>query len=290
MTAKVMSRVCSFSRRFLLATSTLWGAAAVAAPGVRMRERQERRLVLSELRPGEVPRVRVAPGVSTLLLFDAELGAVSLEERGRFARVEVAGRALVLRPAEALEVGERLRLEVTFADGLAPARAVFALVTDPERVDGEVEVERRPRTAEELQLELDALRARCGASALAQLALWGRLGRESLRSGAFTGRYSARGLEVKPPWVHRTSARRVLLIQVRNPQGAAPWAPGEALLWGMGEAAEPRSVPVYLDAFRLEPGDGGLVVVEIETGAASRWRLEVREKGGERSIELVEGR
>lgn len=285
-----MSRVLSFSRRSLLATSTLWGAAAVAAPGVSSRERQERRLVLSELRPGEVPRVHVAPGVSTLLLFDAELGAVSLEGRGRFARVEVAGRALVLRPAEALEAGERLRLEVTFADGLAPARAVFALVTDPERVDGEVEVERRPRTAEELQAELDTLRAHCGASALAQLALWGRLGRESLRSGGFMGRYTGRGVVVETPWVHLSSNKRVLLLQVRNPEGAAPWAPGEAVLWGPGEVTEPRSVPVYLDTFRLGPGETGRVVVEMEAGAAARWRLEVREKGGNRNIELEEGR
>ncbi len=150
MTVKVMSRVLSFSRRSLLATSTLWGAAAVAAPSVAARERQERRLVLSESRPPEVPRGRVAPGGSTLLLFDAELGAVSLEGRGRFAWVEVAGRALVLRPAEALEGGERL--EVTFADGL--------------------------------------LRARCGASALAQLALW----------GDWDGSRSARGCSWAATW------------------------------------------------------------------------------------------
>jgi uncharacterized protein (TIGR02268 family) len=246
--------------------------------------------VLSELRPGEVPRVYVAPGVSTLLLFDAELGEVSLEGRGRFSRVEVAGRALVLRPAGALEAGERLRLEVTFADGLVPARAVFALVTDPERVDGEVDVERRPRTAEELQAELDALHARCGASALAQLALWGRLGRESLLSEGFTGHYLARGVRMEQPWVHRTSTWRVLLLQVRNPEGTAPWVPGEALLWRPGEAADPRSVPVYLDAFRLGPGEGGRVVVEMAPGTAAHWRLEVREKGGNRHLELEEGR
>lgn len=106
----VMSQVPSYFRRALFAASALWGAAAMEEPGVQARERQARRLMLVAPRLGKVPLVRVAPRVIMLWLFDVGMPrrAVSLEGRGRFLRVEVVERALVLQLAVSMASGDRL--------------------------------------------------------------------------------------------------------------------------------------------------------------------------------------
>ncbi|HSP79138.1 MAG TPA: DUF2381 family protein [Myxococcaceae bacterium] len=271
----------------VLAALSLWSAEAVAGPA------RERRVVLSELRAGEVPRVRVRRGESTVLLFDAPVAGrgVKVEERGRFERVDVAERSVVVRLEVELEPGERLLLEVPFADGKAPARAVFALVSEPGEVDGQVEVVRHARTAEQLQAELDALRARCEPERRPDwFQLAGLLGREKLVSDLFEGRFHGTGLSMQQPWLLRTLHWQVLFFSVRNPRDAAPVEPGEALLWESGRGTKARPVPLLMDRSRLEPGEEGLLGVKLEGLPASAvWRLEIGEKGGNRRLHLGGG-
>src|SRR5512139_2212673 len=84
----------------------------------------------------------ISPGLSTTLLFERALegDAVLLEGRERFRRVEAAGSLLVLVPSEQLNPGERLRLQVRFAEGAVPQRATFILVVHRGLAERQVEV------------------------------------------------------------------------------------------------------------------------------------------------------
>lgn len=111
--------------------------------------------------------VRLLPGHETGIRFDADIlqGGVTVQQRERFAVMEVHARSIVLVPEDTLPAGERLRLTVPFVeDGAVPAQAVLTLVAHSTEVDAWVRVYRRPRPPAELEAELEATRARLAAA------------------------------------------------------------------------------------------------------------------------------
>ena len=105
-----------------------------------------------------LPEVRVEKATATWLLFPTEIAKSTLTidgvprtvdkvalpvDESRIRIVDVGERSIIVQAVEDLRPGERHELAVFFADGRAPARAAFALVTDPAEVDSRIDVERR---------------------------------------------------------------------------------------------------------------------------------------------------
>ncbi|WIG96098.1 DUF2381 family protein [Myxococcus sp. SDU36] len=146
----------------VLAWGVLWAAAGQAAaldtPGtgtsVRRIDVQAGMLVTP-------PEVRISPGLSTTLFFDARIRPeqLVLEGRERFQRFGVTEDHLVLVPSSTFREGERLRLEVRFHDGAVPERAVVVLVVDSARAERQIELYRHARSAASYRQEVEELRA-----------------------------------------------------------------------------------------------------------------------------------
>ncbi|EAU65519.1 hypothetical protein STIAU_1330 [Stigmatella aurantiaca DW4/3-1] len=122
----------------------LWGTAARAesAPGGRV---ERTRAVTVTGNPAEsLPEVRVAGDTPTLLLFSAPIQKKTLTfDESRIRVLDSGEFTIVVQGVADLQEGERHEIGVFFADGRAPMRAAFVLVTDPSEVDIRIDV-RRP--------------------------------------------------------------------------------------------------------------------------------------------------
>jgi uncharacterized protein (TIGR02268 family) len=116
-----------------------------------------RHLELTAENAGQAHEVRISPGLTTTLVFNAPLlhGGVVLEARERFRVVTVDETMgfVALLPSGALSPGQQLRLEVRFADGAVPTSITFSLMVHPTRAEPQVNVYRQPRSAESFQQE-----------------------------------------------------------------------------------------------------------------------------------------
>ncbi|MBN1205733.1 MAG: DUF2381 family protein, partial [Myxococcaceae bacterium] len=135
----------------LLALSLLVASSATAQPQLPARQRQDRRAALPTT-PGEpVPELYVAAGNLTTVAFNGPLDRESLVvDRTRFKWVDVGDRILALEPFTDLGPGERLIMQVGFKDRALPAKAVLAVVSKADVMDGKVEVDRRANSPEAL--------------------------------------------------------------------------------------------------------------------------------------------
>lgn len=127
----------------------LVSAPSAAQPGSEpAKSGAERQLLLPADLPGQPYEVRIGPGVSTNLFFDAPVQLVGVEAREHFRRAVAAEDSIILLPSRELLVGQRLRMTVRFMEGVAPARVEFILVVvPPARAERQVEVS-RPRAPE----------------------------------------------------------------------------------------------------------------------------------------------
>jgi len=274
----------------------LTGPVAVAQTGApAAREVKARRVELPLLGSGAVPEVRTAAGYLTVLEFDSPLECEALAVEGResqFALLECNTRTLVLKPSVGLVAGERLLMTVGFADGQLPAKAVLALVGHPAEVDGQLQVIRQPLSSEALQARLEAALARCEASGLTRAVLSGAVDEQGVTVERLTANVHWNGLEGAPlstQRAYRSSKQLVVVIRLRLPLGNPAWAPGEARLLSARHVIV-RRVPVWMDVGPLEPGQTGVLVVEVDRHSedvGQFFSLEVREKDGERGV-LIE--
>ena len=287
--------------RLALPIVLLVGLAAAAQPqeALRGRELKRRRVALSAVTSGKPVVLHVAPGYFTALEFDSSVDrdAVVLGDGGsRFALFEVTTRAIFLNPAMDLGPGRAMELIVPFADGAAPSRVVFSLVTHPAEVDAQVMVSRLPRTADAIQAELDEVRAACatkdaeldalrarsvasGPAGMIFAGLLDRGGLQSERVESGVGQKGGSGLEFVEGWTHRTSTWATVALRVHN-GGRESWSPVEARLSLVASGERINVLAVHMREPWIEPGKAALVVVE--TGAPS-WpegavlRLELRD-------------
>ncbi|MCP3098229.1 DUF2381 family protein [Myxococcus sp. K15C18031901] len=263
----------------------LLGVTASAQPVPAARERQERRVTSSSSPAEPVPELRVAAGVATLVLFDASLerSALELEGRERFRIVDVGERTLVLEPSVDLGAGERLGLRVRYADGSAPERGAFVLVTAPAAVDSRVEVFRRRDSVEALQAELAEARSRLAAQDVELRALRARNAATGPVGMVMSSLLNDRGVHthrIRPKSTkHRADALiaeggasfraetwAVVSVTVRN-NGQQPWSPRLARVVNARSGVAVRVIGVHAEPAQVAPGDVGLVVVETESPA-----------------------
>jgi uncharacterized protein (TIGR02268 family) len=230
-------------------------------------EREGARCLELEARPSEgAPAVGLSPESSTTLMFDADLvrEEVALEERERFAFVDVGERSIVLQPSSQQRTEKPLRLEVRFRGGQSPERTVLWLTVGPEQAEARVRVLRQRRCTEEtmraelarLQEENQRLRAELerrnetpGPVSLIQLRTEGRIDaagvvtRDIRRDVRFS---RGVGLSGRDALSHRTQGRVAVELVLRNADTAEPWSVDKAALVGL---------PHCRNAVR-GPGDG----------------------------------
>lgn len=264
-----------------------------------------RRVMLSRSMADKPVELHVAADYLTALEFDSPLerDAVTLGDAGdRFALFEVNTRSIVLKPASHLATGERVLLTVPFADGMSPARAVFALVTHASEVDVQVQVSRLPRTAEAVQTELDevraacagkdaeldALRARSTANGPAGMILAGLLDDGGAQARVVeVNAHGSQGLLASDFTVYQGKGWAALSLQVIN-SSPAHWAPTEARL-SLASGERTRVLPVRMKEARIEPGREVLLVVEanpLDWPRETALQLELRDSEGTRRILL----
>ncbi|WP_338867953.1 DUF2381 family protein [Myxococcus stipitatus] len=291
--------------RLALPLVLLTGFTATAQPQEvpRAREMKRRRVSLSVATADKPVELHVAPDYLTTLEFDSPVDrdAVVLGDSGRrLALFEATSRTIVLKPALDLGPGGGVELTIPFADGAAPSRVVFSLVTHPSEVDAQVMVSRLPRTAEAIQAELDEVRAACSAkdaevetlrtrsaaSGPAGMILTGLLREEGYRAGRTIVRGSGDGLIPEEAVRYVASGWGAVALRVRN-TGSKPWTPVEARLFVVASGERVNVVAVRVREAQISSGETALVVVE--TGAPN-WpegaslRLELRDSEGGRRL------
>ncbi|KFE59513.1 hypothetical protein DB31_6105 [Hyalangium minutum] len=228
--------------------------------------------------------IRIAQGVTTVFRFQSPLNRESVEVDGRGTRITVdAGdRSLILEPLLKLASTERLALRVPFADGKAPAHAVFVLVPASSEVDTRIDVVRLEPPEATCQTDLLALRAQCHARGPLEFARAGYLDETGVKTTSFEfyrdevgGFESARGVShLGPGWL-------LLDVRIIN-ESSHPWLPQEATM----TSDEGRQVTVRtMTAIPEEilPGQDGRILVETEAppkGTGGKYVLELRGKDG----------
>ncbi|NVJ26875.1 DUF2381 family protein [Myxococcus sp. AM011] len=262
--------------------SLLVGVAASAQPLPAPRERQERRVALSSGPAEPVPELRVAAGITTLLLFDAPLdrGAVELEGRERFRIVDVGERILALEPAVDLGSGERLGLRVRFAGSATQDRGVFVLVSHATQVDTRVEVFHRKDSVELLHAELmdtraqlkaqteenQKLRALRDSGGPVELIMSGRLDHWGVRANRIKmekEQSHGASLTVESATSFLAPTWAAISVKVRN-HGKNSWAPALARVVSPRRGTSLGVLNVRSVLPKIGPEEAGLIVIETE--------------------------
>ena len=287
-------RLSSFPHRAALLALLVWSPIAVARAPV-ARVRREQQLVLSERPAGTELELRLAPSVTTVVRFDADVERAELkgEGPGRAVRMDVAARSLLLEPREELPPGEAPWLDVVLAEGPARVRLRFLLVSHPSEVDSQVDVELRPRSARPPP-EPESPVSRSEVEPFSRFMLSQDLKDPRVSTIVFKGKAVGTGVTVQNTWDCRTGRKRLFAMHVFNPVGASPWLASEVVRLPPADGGLGRSGrwTVAMEG-PIAPGSVGRVVVAVpeeEEEAAASVRVEVREKDGGRSLLVEEDR
>jgi len=273
----------------LVACST---AVEAQQPAV-VRVRREQQLVLSQVPAGGGPELRVAPGIPTVVGFDAQVAHAEVTRKGpgRLVSAEVVGRSVSIKSREELASGERVPLEVLLVQGPTRHRLVFQLVSRPGEVDTRVDVELSPSsTTSELEPVVAFPQREDGP--FSRMVFSGVMSWSGVTGSMFPGKTIGTGVLATRPWEYRAEHGRAITFLVHNPEGARPWFASEVVcLSPTGEVLESGVRWRVSMAAPIEPGSSGQVVVEsADEGAGAPVRLEVREVGGNRVVRVEESR
>lgn len=231
-----------------------------------------------------------SPHTSTTLRFDSVLApqSVRILGRERFEDVAVGQKTLTVVPPADMLPGERLEVEVCFADGLLPACARFVLVGHPGLGMHQVDVFRQPLPVASLvqavrEAEADALQCRAEVRQLRA----GLQAPDGLRGVIASGLVDVHGgIAVRdlseeftlkegntlvPIMVtsYRSWERVAVEVHLKNP-GTEPWAVAGAVLRGAkGEVLKPLALWTPEPILPAEPGRAkwGRVAVEVQATA-----------------------
>ncbi|WNG54168.1 DUF2381 family protein [Archangium gephyra] len=241
-------------------------------------------ITLTASPPARVPVVCISPDVPLTFRFDAMLQpeSVRLEARERFADVAPGQQSLFLVPPENMEVGERFKVEVCFADSAAPACASFLLLAHPGLGRSQVKVFREPRPVaycqeaekaaqtevQQCREEVRQLRAEQNQpDGLKGVLASGLMGTKGIASKILNRTFTAlkgNPLVAQEVYSYRAESRVAVEVWLENP-GTTPWTAVGAVLRGpKGEMLKP--LPLWQSEPVL-PNEGrtlrSRVVVEI---------------------------
>jgi len=235
----------------------------------------------------------VAAGNLTMAAFNARLDPDTLVvDRTRFKWAEASEHFLMLEPFA--DVGERLIIQVGFKDRALPAKAVLAVVSKADVMDGKVEVDRRANSPEALlvalkqrEAELEELKARYAGNGPASLVLSEWLTEETapVRLYVEAATADASGLEVQRAAGYEGQFSALVAIRVLNLHGQKSWVPAQASITSAtGTPVKVSSVQMKFQD--LPPGKEGLVVVETETPpwTAGKFRVELVDASSPRRL------
>jgi uncharacterized protein (TIGR02268 family) len=178
-----------------------------------------------------------------------------------------------------------------------PAKAVLAVVSKAEVMDGKVEVDRRANTPEALlaaltqkEAELEELKSRYAGNGPASLILseWLNKNMKPVVFSVALAPGDASGLEVVESIGYEGAFSTLIAVQLRNLPGQAPWVLRQAQLTGPG-GTPVKVLSVQMKATELAPGEEGLVVVEVKAApwtVGKPFRVELVGPGGQRQLSL----
>ena len=226
----------------------------------------------------EVSEVQISPEQPTTFSFDSDVRAdeLTLENREHF-KVAPGRRLITLEPSEKVRDEKPSILVVCFADGAAPACATFRLVVHPAIGERRVEIIRKPRPVESVQAELKKSYAE-NARLRAEIE---RLRAERDRPDGLTGLYASgmmgkEGIPCSPlrvvqrpgealtgrkVFACRAPGKVAVLVELENPDGAAPWtAQGAKLVGAKGEELKGSVWPPE----PVRPGKSRILFIEVQ--------------------------
>ena len=280
----------------LLALVLLVASAAAAQPQLPARQRQDRRAALPTTPAEPMLKLYVAAGNLTMVAFNGPLDRDSLVvDRTRFKWVDVGDRILALEPFTDLGPGERLILQVGFKDKALPAKAVLAVSTKADVMDGKVEVDRRANTPEALlaaltqkEAELEELKERCAEGGPAGLVLseWLDKTMKPLVLSITQAPADGSGLQVVESIGYEGTSSTLVAVKLRNLPGQKPWVAGKARITS-ATGAQVEVLSVRTKQELLAPGEEGLVVLESKTppwSAGSAFSVELVDIRGQRRL------
>jgi len=264
--------------RLALALVLVWGTAprAEADPGRTKRERP----VAIGVNPVEpLPEIRVHAATPTVLIFPADIAKKTLTvDESRIRVVDRGERTILIQAVEDLRPGERHELAVFFADGRAPARATFALVTDPAEVDSRIDVERPEPT--DAACPAEAPRAPPRPE---DFVLLGYVDKRGVQTGmAQRASDDPRGLRSDEGVTYRGTTWALVNVRLWNSAGQRPWMPHEATLTG-NDGVSLRARLVTVGGGEVAPGESLRVLAVVDTlppAAGGGFALEIRGTSG----------
>lgn len=261
-----------------LAVALVLLAGTAARAQATAREPRQRTVTVTG-NPAEPPHdVHVSDERPTVFLFGSEIRKKSVRVDTTRIRVVDAGEQswlLMVQAVSPLGEGERHELEVEFADGKAPARAVFALVGHPSDVDAFVTVARQQPAAPACPAEV-----RAAVRAPEDLLLLGYMGESGVPTGEIPQvRDKAHGLESGGGVAYRGKGWLMFQVAIRNMRGPQPWVPTEATLTSKtGEKLRGRVVRE--EQGEPKPGKGVRVLVVTDEPPESAGLVFILEVSG----------
>jgi len=257
---------------WLLLAPLLMASSAAAQAQLPARQRQDRRASLPTTSAEPLPELYVAAGTLTTVAFNGSLDRDSLVvDRTRFKWVDVGDRLLTLEPFTDLGPGERLILQVAFTDRALPAKAVLAVVSKADVVDGKVEMDRRANTPEALlaaltqkEAELEELKARYAEGGPAGLVFSGWLNKDTVPT-ALNSKVTpadSSGLRVMGGVGYPGTSSALVTLSLRNLPDQKPWEVVQAHIT-RDTGAPVEVLSVQMKPSQLASGEQGVVVVEV---------------------------
>ncbi len=251
-------------------------AGTVARAQATAREPRQRTVTVTS-NPAEPPHeVHVSHEAPTGFLFGSDLRKKSVRvDASRIRVLDEGARSIIVQTVKPLEEGERQELEVEFADGKAPARAVFALVAHASDVDALVTVARQEPAVPTCLAEV-----RAGVRGPEDFLLLGYMG----ESGVPTAKIppvtdDAHGFESLKGVAYRGKGWLMFQVEIRNMRGPQPWVPTEATLT-IKTGEKLRGRVVLEERRKPAPGKPVRVLVVTEEPPASAGLVFILEVSG----------
>ncbi|NOK09603.1 DUF2381 family protein [Corallococcus exercitus] len=269
--------------RLALALALVSGAAARAEPAQGARVDRKRPVTVASAPAEPLPVVHVAGDTPTLFLFSSPIQRKTLTfDESRIRVLDAGERSIVVQPVANLGDGERQEIGVFFADGRAPARAAFVLVTDPAEVDSRIDVQRPAPPSETCPTD-----AHAPAPKPEDFVLLGYLDGKGVTTSKIQDRRDdAQGFRTQGAVSFRGKGWVLVDVTIWNTSDKQAWTPREATFTGrVGMPLRARLVTAKKGP--IPPGEERRViaVAEIqESDASFVFALEVRGDDGRRLL------
>lgn len=240
----------------------------------------------------------VAAGNLTTVAFNGPLDRDSLVvDRTRFKWAQASDSFLLLEPFADLASNDKLIVQIGFKDKALPAKAILAVTSKADVMDGKVEVDRRADTPEALraaltqrEAELEELRARYAGNGPVGLMLseWLTEDGGPVSLVVESPATDSHGLKAQRAFGYLGTSSALVAIRLRNLPGQKPWVLEQARVAGP-DGVGVKVLSVQMKPEQLAPGDVGLVVVEVKTPpwlAEKVFSVTLVDGGGERRLSI----